>query len=509
MERWPHQVFARREFHAAVQRGQRLICITTPTGGGKTFTLGDIVKDYLDRNKRVVLYVNKKMLTTQNTEAMDGLGLEYGVRADGHDTDLGKPFQIASMQTEHSRANRMKSRLLHKADLVAIEECHVQTGPTAKAIINHHKAEGAAILGITATPLDIGDIYEHLIVAGTNSELRACGALVPAIHYGADEPDLKALKIKETEGENLTEKQAKKAIMTPTIFARVFDWYEKLNPERKPSILFGPGVNESLWFAEQFTKKGIPAAHIDGDDVWINGKFYPSDNDSRKAVADGSRDGSIKVVCNRYVLREGVNWPWIEHMILAYVVGSLQTYLQIGGRGLRASPSTGKTHLIVQDHGGAWWRHGSLNADRHWDLSYTNAIIAGLRGDRFRAKKETEPWRCPACAKIMTSAKCQCGFTCPPKRSRPVVQTDGSLREMTGDIYKPRRTMKHPNGEQIWERMFWRSRTEKGARTFRAAMALFARENNFAWPDRNWRFMPRNEIDFYRLVADVPRERLR
>jgi superfamily II DNA or RNA helicase len=47
-----------------------------------------------------------------------------------------------------------------------------------------------------------------------------------------------------------------------------------------------------------------------------------------------------------------VNWPWIEHLILAFVAGSLQTYLQIGGRGLRASPETGKTQVIIQDHGG-------------------------------------------------------------------------------------------------------------------------------------------------------------
>ena len=509
MELWPHQSRGINETLAAIARGERRICLTSPTGGGKTKMISTLISGYLDAGRRAVIYTNKKMLTTQNADAMSEMGITYGMRAAGHGTDTESLIQIASMQTEHSRVNRRQERALHNAELVIVEEAHVQLDKTAIKILNDHHAAGAAIVGVTATPLDMGEFYETLIVAGTNSELRACGALVPAIHYGADEPDLKALKIKESEGVNLTEKQAKKAIMTPTIFARVFDWYEKLNPERKPSILFGPGVNESLWFAEQFTKKGIPAAHIDGDDVWINGKFYPSDNDSRKAVADGSRDGSIKVVCNRYVLREGVNWPWIEHMILAYVVGSLQSYLQIGGRGLRASPSTGKTHLIVQDHGGAWWRHGSLNADRHWDLSYTNAIIAGLRGDRFRAKKETEPWRCPACAKIMTSAKCQCGFTCPPKRSRPVVQTDGSLREMTGDIYKPRRTMKHPNGEQIWERMFWRSRTEKGARTFRAAMALFARENNFAWPDRNWRFMPIHEIDFYRMVDSVPRERLR
>lgn len=513
MELKPHQTRGASETHAAIAAGERRIVITSPTGGGKTLIVGRLIADYLAMQRPSILYTNKKLLTSQNSDVLASLGLEHGIRADGHDTDLGQLVQIASMQTEHSRATRSNVRSLHKADLVLVEEAHVQMGPTAKAILDKHHAEGAAIVGITATPLDMGEYYEKLIVAGTNSELRDCGMLVPAIHFGADEPDLKAMKIKETEDNNLGEKAQKKAIMTPTIFARVGEWFEKLNPEHKPTVLFGPGVQESLWFAEQFySRKGLGSAHIDGDDVWINGKFYKSDPEARKAVADGSRDGSIVVVCNRYVLREGVNWPWICHGILAYVVGTLQTYLQIGGRFLRAFP--GKDHCTIQDHGGAWHRFGSLNADRHWDLSYTNSIVAGMRADRMRTKVDKEPWRCPKCGQIMSRSVCVCGHEMPPKKSRPVVQADGSLREMTGDIYRPRTTYSRPDGKAIWEKMFWRSRTEKGARTFRAAMALFARESmergkGYCWPDPTWPFMPIHELDKYRLVSSVPRERLR
>ena len=52
-------------------------------------------------------------------------------------------------------------------------------------------------------------------------------------------------------------------------------------------------------------------------------------------------------------------------------------------------------------------------------------------------------------------------------------------------------------------------RTEKGSRTFRAAMALFAQENNWGWPDPTWPLMPRAERDFFKLVKEVPRENLR
>lgn len=506
--RWPHQLYAVKEVHAAVASGKNWIVVTSPTGGGKTQIVGDLLADYARAQRPAVVYTNKKLLTSQNAKAFEDMGLDFGMRAAGHGVQFESFIQVASMQTEHSRVSTRNERELHKAEIVIVDEAHVQMGKTAKAILKKHVEEGATVVGITATPLDMGEMYEHLIVAGTNSELRACGALVLANHFGPDEPDLKAFKLKqESDGDNLSESQIRKAIMTPTIFGRVWDWYEKLNPDRVPAVLFGPGVAEALWFAEKFHQKGIGAAHIDGNDIWINGEWHKSTPDVRAQLEEGSREGSIKVVCNRYVLREGVNWPWIQHLILAYVVGSLQTYLQIGGRGLRAWP--GKESLTVQDHGGAWWRHGSLNEDRHWSLEYTNGTIAGMRMERMRKNPNEDPWRCPQCAKIMKGAVCKCGFVCPPKRSRPVVSTDGSLRQMTGDIVKPRRICKQKSMEKVWEEMYWRSKNWKKGRTFRAAMALFAHENNYVYPDPDWKFMPIEEMDWFRFVKDVPRERLK
>lgn len=506
-ELWPHQQRGIAEVHSAIAAGKRKIVLTSPTGGGKSKMIGTLLSDYVSIGQPAILYTNKKMLTSQNADVLTGMGLEYGVRADGHETDFKQLIQIASIQTEHSRVQRAKVRALHKAALVIVEEAHVQMGPTVRTILNRHLDEGAAIVGVTATPLDMGEYYDHLVVAGSNSELRACGALVPAVHYGADEPDLKAMKIKETDGNNLSEAQQKKAIMTKTVFARVGEWFEKLNPERHPTVLFGPGVEESLWFAEKFREKyGFGTAHIDGSDVWINGVFYKADDKARKAVEEGSKSGDIVIVSNRYVLREGVNWPWVRHGILAYVVGSFQTFLQIGGRFLRAYP--GKEYCTIQDHGGAWWKFGSLNADRVWDLRYTNTMVAGLRGERIRKKREMEPWRCP-CGRIMIGGKaCECGRPIPPKKSRPVVMADGELREMVGDIYRPRRVYSRPDGRKKWESMYFRSRTEKGNRTFRAAMALFAKESHFGWPDSTWPFMPKDEMDSFLLCSDVPRERL-
>jgi superfamily II DNA or RNA helicase len=281
-----------------------------------------------------------------------------------------------------------------------------------------------------------------------------------------------------------------------------------LNPEMRPTILFAPGVQESIWFTDRFNEAGINAAHIDGEHVYVNGNVQRSTRMARDDVLEASKEGRIKVLCNRFVLREGIDAPWLQHGILATVFGSLQSYLQSCGRLLRAHP--GMDHVVIQDHGGNWWRHGSVNDDREWSLEFTSAMVSGLREERLRVKKLAEPFRCPECGMILKSLRCRCGYMVDPKKRPPreVVQADGALKQMRGDIVQPRRAYQRPDGSELWKKMYYRSRSEKGHRTFLAAMALFARENNWGWPERTWPLMPKLDIDLFRYVSDVPRERL-
>ncbi len=291
--------------------------------------------------------------------------------------------------------------------------------------------------------------------------------------------------------------------MISGIFGRVYEWWNKLNPDARASILFAPGVKESIWFCEQFASKGVRCAHIDGTDCWLDGKLFKGSTQARDEILEGSKDGSIKILCNRFVLREGIDAPWLYHGILATIFSKLQSNLQSIGRLLRAHSSM--DHCIIQDHGGNWWRHGSPNANRQWILGDTEKRICAEREERLREKEEREPSCCPQCCQILRGNECPCGFTI-TKKSRPVAQEDGSLKHMAGDIFNRRRTCRLPNSEQIWERMYYRSLNS--GKTFRAAAALFAKENNWAWPDKHMPFMPMDPADWFSKVKDVPRERL-
>lgn len=508
MEMWPHQEYGITETLRLLGLGHKRVCLTSPTGGGKTRILAELAKNFLEAGRNVVLYTNRKILVEQTSAVLAAAGLDHGVRAAGYADDRHMDFQVSSLQTENSRVLKSKKWELHEAELVLVDEAHSQKGAVARAVLDKHVEElGGAVVGLTATPLGIGEIYEDLIVAGTMSSLRKCGAVVPCRHYGPDEPDLSKIG-KVRLGEDLSEKQNVKAMMVPGIFGRVYDWWRKLNPDGLPTILFAPGVGESLWFAEQFTARGVPAVHIDGEDVWARGEFSRASKDARRQVLEESQKGEARVLCNRFVLREGVDAPWLRHGIFATVFGSLQSYLQSGGRLLRAYP--GCEGVTLQDHGGNWWRHGSLNADRLWELGQTNETLAAMRGDGFRNKKpgdEPEPFRCPRCGMILARLTCTCGYDVRGgTRSRPVIQADGSAKEYEGDVFKTRRVSTKPNAAKIWERVYYRAKASN--MTFRQAEALFAYENNWGYPPRDLPLMPLKDADWVRKVGDVKREEL-
>lgn len=514
MQAWPHQLKCVESVREAVAGGLCRIAVTAPTGSGKSWIMAALAKQSLDAGDRVILLTNRRMLLEQSSRVFAGFDLDHGVIAAGVENEGYKKFQIASIQTIVSRMKNKDDYQLPEAKLVLVDEIHVNAADTMQDLMALYVERGAVVVMFTATPIDIGHVADTLIVACNNSEGRACGALVKAVHFGIDEPDCRKLKVPL--GADLSENVIRKIMGAPRIVGRVIENYRRLNPDQKPTILFASGVSESLFFAEQFCKAGIPFGHIDGDNIGFGeldeqGRMilYPSSPDARERLKEMVRSGELKGCANRHVLREGIDWPFLCHGILATVFGALGTFLQVVGRLLRAF--AGKTHAIIQDHGGAWWRFGSANADREWRLDYTSGMIAAMREDRLRDGAEPEPWRCPECAMILTTRCCPCGFEIDTRRrSRPVMQLDGSLIELDGPIFKPHREYTRPDGPELWRIMVTkRCMKPSGYRTFRAAAALFAWESMknggpFAYPQRTWPLMPKRDLDWYREVHLVP-----
>ncbi len=517
---WPHQSFGVAEVIRHAAAGETRICLTSPTGGGKSRMIERLAQWGLANGRGVCIYVNRKLLMDQLIRGFRETGMDFGARAADHFRERHKPLQLCSLQTEHSRVVKRDVWAMHDAGLVIVDEAHVNDNPSANAVIDGHLRDGATVVGLTATPLGLSGRYDVLVQAGRMSELRACGACIPATHFGCDEPDLSKIKNYRV-GDDLTEKQNVKAMMVPGVHGRVIDWFKTLNPHALPSIGFAPGVTESIGFAEAFEKAGIPAAHIDGKEIWFRGSRCQSTEERREQLKKDSQSGKVRIVWNRFVLREGINMPWLAHGVLACVFGSVQTYLQACGRLLRAHP--GVPSVTIQDHGGNWWRHGSVNADREWNLDFTSNIVAGLREDAFAGgggegepPPPPEPFLCVQCKGVVVLAAVRrgplavcphCGFTMDfTRRGRTVIQFDGTLHEHPGGPFKRKRVDHRPDTEALWVKYYWRAKNSE--MTFKQAVGLFAHEQHY-WPPKHLPLMPKEPLDWFIPVKSVPFNRLR
>lgn len=504
-ERWPHQLRGVQQSILGIESGWRNFCLTAPTGGGKSYMMYDLIQYARSRDWPVTLYAVRKFLIQQLMDVMDEFGLSYGVRASGFDKyeDLDNPIQIASVMTEESRVFTKKQRNLHYSKFVLWDEAHMQKAGVAETIFRMHEEQGAINAGITATPLGLSHLYDHLVVAGNNTEMRQCGAHVPCYVFSPTVPDLKGVKRDKT-GEYIISGK-KYSIFTQSVVGSVIDYYNQLNPDRKPTILFAPGVKESVWFVNQLEAVGIRAAHIDGNDVYYNGQDYPTSPDRRKHVISELRAGRIDVICNRFVMREAIDIPELYLCILATPIGSLKSYLQAVGRIMRNDASL--DHVKLQDHGGNFDTHWSPNMDRDWErLWRMDEKVVSSERKKKKDPKEPEPIVCPKCSAVrLKGPECvSCGFK-HTKSVRMVIQNDGTLVRKSDEKQKQQKKQQATDQQKLWTKFYFIAKNRN--MTFSQAAWMY-KEKAGRWPPRNLKYMPKDELDRKRLVKDVPTELL-
>lgn len=448
MKYWPHQDRAHEECRRLYAQGCPSFVIVAPPGAGKSVIMQRLALPAASKGVRVALYCHRVMLTRQTIANFQRTGVEFGVVAAGFE-EYAKPeaaIQICSLPTVHARMGNFRFEF-PRAELVIVDEAHQQTGEMAKTVFGRHQQEGARLIGFTATPVDLGDLYQQLVIAAEYRELRDCKSHLPIVCYGPDRPDLS--QCKPMKGGDFSSNVDKKINRVPTIIGRVYEYWQKLNPDALPAVGFAPGVAESKWFVHEFQQRGVACAHIDGERVLIckknpNGVLvaeeYQSCDSIREEVLEGSKDGTFKIVWNRFVLREAIDMPWLFHAISATSMGALSSWLQSVGRVQRYWPEY--EHVILQDHGGNIDRHGPPDIERDWQLGDTNNTIHRREVEKTAKTQgdEAEPICCPKCCSYRLSGpQCQqCGYM--HKRSvRMVRQLDGELVRKTGRNVKHKR----------------------------------------------------------------------
>jgi superfamily II DNA or RNA helicase len=506
---WPPQLFSLQRTTEFICDG-RDVCIYGPTGGGKTTVAIELLRWCEEREWSTAFYTNRKLLTDQTRTRFANANIDCGVRAANFEACSNPQaiHQICSAPTEHSRVVQRGTMAIHPADVVVIDEAHIQSGDTMQNLVRLHKQAGAkAIVGLTATPIGINHMFDELVISGRLAEYRKCNAIVPAMVKCIEQPDMRKVKRNKT-GEFVIDGK-KKAVYTQTIVGNVIDRWKKYNPDARPTLLYAPDVAGSQFFTEQFEKAGVKWCHVDATDVIVDGKQSRLSVTMWAEILERFKGGDIKGISSRFKLREGIDIPTAYHCILATPIGSLASYIQTIGRILRYSPETPDV-VLVTDHGGNRWRFGSPNHDQpwreFWDLPEHAA--SSYFFNAVQNKSKPEPIRCPKCETERNSGpKCPtCGFE-HTKSSREVIMENGDMKEVEGELVLPKYIRRRENTQELWTRMYWgfRKNTDQ---TFNQMEAFFFREHGYC-PPRDLLHMPIVESDWARKVKSVPNERIR
>lgn len=348
-----------------------VVMFVLATGGGKTVTFTEIIREILMNNGRAMLVAHREELINQAWTHLYENKILAGVIKGSHPTQYNLPVQVCSIQT---LARRSK---LPAVDYIIIDEAHhAQRDNSYGEILKRYPQ--AKVLLVTATPYRLsGDGFEFvhpykmtkLIINRTLKQLQDEGWLVPIRYFAASLPDLD--KIHLSKGDYVEQEAHKAMELAPIV--------ESYNQHVKgmSGICFCINIAHSIQTVNNYNDAGIPAEHLDAS----------TPTEERRTILEKFKRKEILVICNVGIITEGFDFPNLDFVQLARPTKSLSLYMQMVGRVTR--PMTGlvdgardaadrrnriaqskKPAGMVLDNAGCWVDHQLPDTDHDWEYHF-------------------------------------------------------------------------------------------------------------------------------------------
>jgi len=407
MELREYQTQAIDRLRQSLASGKKRPVMQLPTGAGKTVIAAAIIKMARAKGKRVIFAVPALSLIDQTVIRFTQNGIwELAVMQGDHEmTDRSQPVQVCSVQT-------LMRRTLPDADLVIVDECHVQF-KFIHEWVNKSAWASVPFVGLTATPWakGMGKIWDDLIIATTVQELIDLNHLSDFKVFAPAHPDLSGVKTVagDYKLDDLADAMSKGTLVADVVST----WLEQ--GQQRPTVCFAVNRVHAKNLQSQFEAAGVKTGYMDA--------FTP--REERAEIVKTFEAGEIKVICNVGVLTTGFDSD-VRCIILARPTKSEMLFVQMVGRGLRTAE--GKDHCLILDHSDTTIRLGFVTDIHHERLDDGSGKKA--------AKERTQPLpkECPKCAflKPPKVSKCpNCGF-----KAEAVDQVEtitGDLHELSRD----------------------------------------------------------------------------
>ena len=409
------------QYREKLLAGVSRICMTAPTGSGKTVIFCEITRQAAAESKRVLIIAHRSELLTQPRDKLQGFfGITAGIIKAGREQDQRPQalVQIASVQTLHARAFRSKTMELPPAEIVIIDECHHVRARTYQTIIEAHP--NAIIVGLTATPCrgdgrGLGNVFDALIECPQIGELIELGYLVKPKIFAPAPPDLRGVKVASTGDYQINQLSAR--MDTDALVGDVVEHWLR-HAQRRRTVMFAVDIAHSVHIVRELVKADVKAEHLDGS----------TPQTEREAILARLASGETEVVCNVGVLTEGFDLCDIGCIALVRPTRSLGLFRQMIGRGLR--PASGKTDVIILDHSGGVHRHGRPDDPIEWTLHADKRAANAAHAARLQEHRD--PFcECSSCGHLrMRGMACDnCGWE-PKPRGEGIAYIDQDLVEL-------------------------------------------------------------------------------
>lgn len=409
------QITAMQQIAEGIAAGHKNHLVAAATGAGKLYLGLRVAHKALKRGLHATFVCDRIALVNQASQAAFEYGMgDHGIIQGDNKLmeDWSKRLQIASIQT-------IASRGWPRTDVLIVDEAHTMH----EAWIRRATETDTRVVGLTATPFarGLGKVFTNLISPTTMDELTREKVLVPMRVLSCKRPDMSGAKLK-TSGEWQDEEAAARGM--EIIGDVVAEWMR--HAEGRKTIVFGATIAHCEELCRQFNEAGIFAATY---------TEKTQDRERDQLVKEFKKhDSALRVLISVEALAKGFDVRDVGCVVDCRPLRkSLSTAIQMWGRGLRASPETGKTDCLLLDHSGNITRF----AEDFIDFFFNGVASLDMgeqmdRKVRHDDKDERERTGCPKCSYKPFRQRCMsCGFEMPA--SSRVVHEAGSMEEIVID----------------------------------------------------------------------------
>lgn len=350
-------------FNDFAEGHQRVACVL-PTGSGKTTIFGSLCADYIRTfpNERILIISHLSLLVSQTGGRFkDEWDISTGVLQGDTYPKKDDKVIVTTMQSSReitkilrwaATAGAFSSNIERlNIGLIIIDECHYAGSASYKTIIEDNFPE-AKVIGFTATPFRknklMTNMFEKVSYTVSMQDMIDQGFLVP--------PKLSLVAFDTSDQADM--------------LSKIAQIYKDRHTGEK-SVVFLKTIEEAKNCAQIFNQCGIKASAITSELV----------GEGRdRILTEFKLGGGPDVLTTVDVLTAGFDSPNLKSIFIPYKIGSVTTYLQRVGRGLR--PYKNKNHCDIycgsvspgieagfwEDMNEKMLKQGKRNVDEYDDL---------------------------------------------------------------------------------------------------------------------------------------------